>query len=267
MKVKMIVALIRSLLVPFLILVFWEIASMRQWLPPALIPAPSTILKSWYIWIFGKSEHVLSLYTGTWLPSVFFSSRRVIQGFLLGGTCGVSLGILIGWYKHISELIDPSIQMIRPIPITAWVPFTIALFGIRDWSAVSLISLGTFFPVVISTTHGVRDTSKTLIGAARMLGFTPRQVVYKVVLPSALPSIFTGLRLGIGVGWVGVVVSEMVAVKSGLGYVLWDGYYLGRMDIIAAAMATIGLLGFLSDRLIVFIEDRALRWKSLEHHR
>lgn len=263
---KLVVPSWRPFVIPCLFLILWEVASWQQWVPPALVPAPTTILKSWYIWIFGKSEALLSLYAGTWLPSVLFSSRRVIQGFLIGATAGVSLGVLIGWYRQFAELIDPSIQMIRPIPITAWVPFSIALFGIRDWSAVYLIALGAFFPVVLNTIHGVRDTSTTLIRAARMLGFTPRQVIYKVVLPSALPSIFTGLRLGVGIGWVGVVVSEMVAVKSGLGYVLWDGYYLGRMDIIAAAMITIGLLGFLSDRLILLLGDHVLRWKALEYH-
>jgi NitT/TauT family transport system permease protein len=257
----------RSLILPCALLLVWEIASRARWLPPALVPPPSLIVKSWYVWIFGKSEHLLSLYTGTWLSSVLFSTRRVTEGFLIAASAGISLGILVGWYRPIAELIDPSIQMIRPIPITAWVPFAIALFGIRDWSSISLISLGAFFPIVVNTTHGVRDTSKTLIRAAQMLGFTPRQLIYKVVLPSALPSIFTGLRLGVGMAWVCVIVSEMVAVKSGLGYVLWDGYYLGRMDIIVAAMVSVGLLGFLSDRLVILLGSRVLRWKALEFHR
>jgi NitT/TauT family transport system permease protein len=257
----------RSLILPCSFLLVWELASWARWLSPALVPPPSLIVKSWYVWIFGKSEHLLSLYTGTWLSSVLFSTRRVTEGFLIAAATGISLGILVGWYRPIAQLIDPSIQMIRPIPITAWVPFAIALFGIRDWSSIFLISLGAFFPIVVNTTHGVRDSNKTLIRAARMLGFTSRQVIYKVVLPSALPSIFTGLRLGIGMAWVCVIVSEMVAVKSGLGYVLWDGYYLGRMDIIVAAMVSIGLLGFLSDRLIILLGSRVLRWKTLEFHR
>ncbi len=257
----------RSFILPALFLVVWETASRQQWLSPALVPPPSLILKSWYIWVFGKSQNMLSLYTGTWLDSVLFSTRRVTEGFLIAGAAGIVLGIMVGWYRPVAELIDPSIQMIRPIPITAWVPFAIALFGIRDWSSIYLISLGAFFPIVVNTTHGVRETSHTLLRAARMLGYTPRQVIYKVVLPSALPSIFTGLRLGVGMAWVCVIVSEMVAVKSGLGYVLWDGYYLGRMDIIVAAMVSIGLLGFCSDRLLIFLGGRVLRWKTLEFHR
>jgi NitT/TauT family transport system permease protein len=256
----------RPWVLPCLVLAVWETASRQQWLPPAVIPPPSLIVKSWYIWIFGRAESPLSLYVGTWLSSVLFSARRVIEGFLIAAAAGIGLGILVGWYRPVAELIDPSLQMIRPIPITAWVPFAIALFGIRDWSSIYLIALGGFFPIVVNTTHGVRDTSRTLIRAARMLGFTPRQVIYKVVLPSALPSIFTGLRLGIGMAWVCVIVSEMVAVKSGLGYVLWDGYYLGRMDIIVAAMVSVGLLGFLSDRAIILLGSRILRWKALEFH-
>jgi len=97
-----------------------------------------------------------------------------------------------------------------------------------------------------------------------MMGAQPRDVLLRVVLPAALPAIFTGLRIGLGIAWTAVIVSEMVAVKSGLGYVLWDAYYVGRMDIVIADMVSIGLLGFLSDRLIVAIESWALRWRRLQ---
>ena len=137
------------------------------------------------------------------------------------------------------------------MPITAWLPFAIAVFGIYDASALFLIGLGAFYPIVVNTTHGVRDTNLLLLRAARMLGAGPGTVLAKVVFPSALPSIFTGLRLGIGIAWTAVIVAEMIAVKSGLGYVLWDAYYVGRMDICVATMFSVGLLGFISDRLIV----------------
>ena len=123
------------------------------------------------------------------------------------------------------------------MPITAWLPFAIAVFGIYDASALFLIGLGAFYPIVVNTTHGVRDTNLLLLRAARMMGASPRTIMAKVVFPSALPSIFTGLRLGIGVAWTAVIVAEMIAVKSGLGYVLWDAYYVGRMDICVATMA------------------------------
>src|SRR5437016_9633190 len=157
---------------------------------------------------------------------------------------------MIGWNRLASTLVDPSIQLLRPVPITAWLPFAIAVFGIYDASALFLIGLGSFYPIVVNTSHGVRDTNLLLLRAARMLGAGERTVLLKVVLPSALPSIFTGLRLGVGVAWTAVIVAEMIAVKSGLGYVLWEAYYVGRMDIRVAPVFCVGLLGFVSHQSI-----------------
>jgi len=209
---------------------------------------------------------MLSPYAGTWLDNVAYSSRRVLQGFGLAALFAIPLGLVIGWSRLAARLVDPTIQLLRPVPITAWLPFAIAVFGIYDASALFLIGLGAFYPIVVNTTHGVRDTNLLLLRAARMLGAGPLTVLAKVVFPSALPSIFTGLRLGIGVAWTAVIVAEMIAVKSGLGYVLWDAYYVGRMDICVATMFSVGLLGFLSDRVIVSAGHLVLRWRTLEAH-
>jgi NitT/TauT family transport system permease protein len=179
---------------------------------------------------------------------------------------GIPLGIFIGWNRLVARVVDPSIQLLRPVPITAWLPFAIAVFGIYDASALFLIGLGAFYPIVVNTTHGVRDTNLLLLRAARMLGAGPATVLTKVVVRSALPSIFTGLRLGIGVAWTAVIVAEMIAVKSGLGYVLWDAYYVGRMDICVATMFSVGLLGLLSDQVILGVSRLVLRWRALEAH-
>ena len=174
--------------------------------------------------------------------------------------------MLIGWNGAVARAVDPSIQMLRPVPITAWLPFAIAVFGIYDASALFLIGLGAFYPIVVNTTHGVRDTNLLLLRAARMLGAGPATVLTKVVFRSALPAVFTGLRLGIGVAWTAVIVAEMIAVKSGLGYVLWDAYYVGRMDICVATMFSVGLLGLLSDQVILRLSRLLLRWRALEAH-
>ena len=121
-----------------------------------------------------------------------------------------------------------------------------------------------FYPIVVNTTQGARDVERNWIRAALMMGANRKDVLTRVVLPAALPSIFTGMRIGLGIGWTAVIVSEMVAVKSGLGYVLWDAYYVGRMDIVIADMVSIGLFGYLSDRAIVAIEQRTLRWRHLQ---
>jgi NitT/TauT family transport system permease protein len=161
---------------------------------------------------------------------------------------------------------DPMIQCLRPIPITAWLPFSIAIFGIRDMGSIFLIFLGGFYAIVVNTTQGARDVERNLVRAALMMGASRSSLLYRVVWPSAMPSMFTGLRIGLGISWTAVIVSEMVAVKSGLGYVLWDAYYVGRMDIVLADMVSIGMMGFISDRIIVFIEKRTLVWRKLQSH-
>lgn len=253
-------------LLPLGLLIVWHLAVSRQWTPPGLIPSPAQVADSWYKWIFGLPGKSLSPYSGTWVANVLYSSRRVTEGFLIAAAVGIPLGLVIGWSRFVANVVDPSIQLFRPVPITAWLPFSIAVFGIYDTSALFLIGLGAFYPIVVNTTHGVRDTNLLLLRAARMLGAGNGTTLRKVVLPSALPSIFTGLRLGIGVAWTAVIVAEMIAVKSGLGYVLWDAYYVGRMDICVATMFSVGLLGFLSDRIIYGVSRVVLRWRTLEAH-
>ena len=191
---------------------------------------------------------------------------RVAQGFTLAALVGVPLGLLIGWSKFISQMFDPMIQSLRPSPITAWLPFSIAVFGIRDIGSIFLIFLGGFYAIVVNTTQGARDVDRNLVRAALMMGASRTQLLLRVVLPAAMPSIFTGLRIGLGISWTAVIVSEMVAVKSGLGYVLWDAYYVGRMDIVLADMVSIGAMGYISDRIIVFIERKMLVWRILQSH-
>ena len=129
-----------------------------------------------------------------------------------------------------------------------------------------MITLGAFYPIVVNTTQGARDVDKNLVRAALMMGAGSGQLLRRVILPAALPSVFTGLRVGLGIAWTAVIVAEMVAVKSGLGYVLWDAYYVGRMDVVIADMVSIGLMGYLSDRLVVFVEGRVLTWRRLQSH-
>lgn len=251
---------------PLALLAVWHVAVTRGWTTPGIIPSPGQVVDAWRTWIVGAPTRSLSPYSGTWLANVLYSSRRVLEGFGLAALAGIPLGLLIGWNRLVARVVDPSIQLLRPVPITAWLPFSIAVFGIYDASALFLIGLGAFYPIVVNTTHGVRDTNLLLLRAARMMGAGPATILAKVVLPSALPAIFTGLRLGIGVAWTAVIVAEMIAVKSGLGYVLWDAYYVGRMDICVATMASVGLLGFVSDRLILAVSRLLLRWRTLEAH-
>ncbi|WNQ39993.1 ABC transporter permease [Bordetella pertussis] len=192
-----------------------------------VVPTPVQVARAWYAWIFGDPGMGLNPYQGTWVSNVQYSTMRVAQGFALAMATGIPLGLAIGWSRLTSQLLDPLIQGLRPIPITAWLPFSIALFGIRDMGSIFLIFLGGFYAIVVNTTQGARDVDRNLVRAASMMGASSGQLMRRVVLPAAMPSIFTGLRIGLGISWTAVIVSEMVAVKSGLGYVLWDAYYVG----------------------------------------
>ena len=252
---------LQSLLLPVGFLILWEIAGRMGWIMSGILPYPTLVAKGWWTWIFGPEGMGLNPYSGTWVENVWNSFARVAQGYVLACLIAIPTGVLIGWSGLISRLVDPTIQSLRPIPITAWLPFSIALFGIRDFGAIFLIALGAFYPIVVNATHGAKDTNPNLIRAASMMGASRTQMLFKVVFPSALPAIFTGMRIGLGIAWTAVIVAEMVAVKSGLGYVLWDAYYVGRMDIVIADMVSIGIFGFLTDRLILLAEHYALRWK------
>jgi NitT/TauT family transport system permease protein len=251
--------------VPVVILVLWQLVGQSSAMS-GVVPVPMQVGRAWYDWMFGNPGMGLNPYLGTWFSNVQYSTMRVAQGFVLAMALGIPIGLAIGWSRITSLMLDPLVQGMRPIPITAWLPFSIAVFGIRDMGSIFLIFLGGFYAIIVNTTQGARDVDRNLVRAARMMGATSGQVLRRVVLPAAMPSIFTGLRIGLGISWTAVIVSEMVAVKSGLGYVLWDAYYVGRMDIVLADMVSIGLMGFISDRLIVAIERRVLVWRILQNH-
>lgn len=257
-------ATLSAVLLPIAIIAAWQLAGTNGSLAGGVLPTPDRVWDAWVMWAFGPTGMGLNPYSGTWLDNVLFSASRVTQGFALSMIVGIPVGIMIGWSPKVAGTVDPTIQLLRPIPITAWLPFSIAVFGIQDMGSVFLIALGGFYPVVVNATHGARDVDRNWIRAARMMGASRLDVLRRVVLPAAMPAIFTGLRIGLGIAWTAVIVSEMVAVKSGLGYVLWDAYYVGRMDVVIADMLSIGAMGLLSDRLIVTLEHWVLRWRRLQ---
>ncbi len=199
--------------------------------------------------------------SGVWFNDVLSSGIRVMLGYFIAVIVGVTAGVAIGWSKIVEKMVEPTIQMLRPIPPVSWIPLAIIWFGIADKPAIFLVFLGSFFPIVVNAIQGVKTTDKNLIRAASMMGAKRWKLIRYVILPAALPSIFTGLRLGIGIAWALTVTAEMIAVKSGLGYVLWDSYYFLRYDLVMASMASIGLMGFLMDFLIKKLMDRTLHWQ------
>src|SRR5258705_9314413 len=184
-----------------------------------------------------------------------------MAGFGIATALAVSLGVAIGWSRRIETIIEPTLQVLRPIPPVSWIPLAIIWFGIANKPAIFLVFLGSFFPILLNTIQGVKSCDRNLIRAGAMVGGDQRQLLRYVVVPAALPSIFSGLRIAIGSAWMLTVTAEMVAVKSGLGYTLWDSYYFLRYDMVIAAMISIGLLGYLADLGLKLVMNSVLRWQ------
>jgi NitT/TauT family transport system permease protein len=240
------------------LLLVWHVSTSVAHFGGGFVPTPvetATTLLEWIGFIKGSGQ-----YAGTWGSSVIASGGRVIAGFAIAGSIGVPLGIAIGRSRVVADIFDPIIQLLRPIPVSAWVPFSLVFFGIKPMAAIGLVAVGAFFPFVLNTASGAQHVSELHLRSARMLGASPVRILYAVILPASLPSILLGARLAIGLAWVLVIVAEMVSVKSGLGYDLWNAYYYTRMDVIVAAMASIGVLGFLFDQIILLATRRLLIW-------
>lgn len=248
---------------PTLVVGVWQAASEFGLVKRNVLPPPLDVVRIWYDLVTGATR-AASRYSGTWLDHAFASTWRVFAGFAWGVMLGTFIGLLIGISKVFERMLDPTLQVLRNIPVTAWVPLSLVFFGIGNPPAIFLIGLGAFFPAAVNTVHGVRQINVTLYKAARMMGANDREQLVRVVLPGALPSIFTGIRLSMGIAWVLVVVAEILAVRSGLGYLLNDAYQFYRNDVVIAAMLSIGILGFLSDRLVVLVRDLLLDWNRAE---
>ena len=248
---------------PLLLLAIWQALAMSGLYRRQVLPAPTDVILVWADLVIGNLD-IAGRYAGSWFEHAKTSTARVFAGFAWGTGLGIVLGLLIGLSRLIEKAIDPTIQVMRNVPVTAWVPLSLVFFGIGNSPAIFLIGLGAFFPSVLNTTLGVRQVNQILVKAATMMGATRRELIQRVILPAAVPSIMTGVRLSMGIAWVLVVVAEILAVRSGLGYLLNDAYQFYRNDVVIAAMLSIGVLGFLSDRLVVLLRDRLLGWNRLE---
>lgn len=248
-------------IVPLLLLAVWHFAVQAGM--TRLIPSPAEVAEYMVDFVWGGIWD--DAFSATMHIHLLASMSRVYGGFALAAIVAVPLGILIGRNDTIRALLDPFLQLMRPIPVTAWLPLSMILFGLGPRSAFFLVFLGAFYPILLNTVFGVRSVEKRLFEAASMLGCSPSAQFTKVVLPAALPSIFTGLRLGLGLAWFVIVVGEMTGVPQGLGAVIMDGRTLSRTELVICGMIVIGIAGFLSDRVVVMVMNRLLRW-SPSHH-
>jgi NitT/TauT family transport system permease protein len=197
-----------------------------------------------------------------YMTNIGISVRRILCGFGVAILVAVPMGLLIGRYRTARDLLLPACEVLRPIPAIAWVPMSIMLWPTNEISIVFITFLGSFFPILLNTVHGVTAIDPVLLRAGRCLGANEGRMFWHVILPGALPHIFTGLAVGMGVAWVSLIAAEMISGQFGVGYFTWEAYSLISYSEIALGMITIGVLGLLCSGSIRWIGKLAMPWQA-----
>lgn len=233
-----------------LLLIVWQAAVIAKVYPPVLLPAP---------------EKVAMVFVEDWetvAGHALASLSRVVVGISLSFLFAVPLGLMIGRYQLLDNMTDWSIQIFRSIPPISLIPMALLFLGIGDKPAIALIFLAGTWPLLINTIFGVRNIERTLIKVARAARASEFLVMKDIILPASLPAIFTGLRLAVGGGWLTVVTAEMIAVKSGLGYMILNAQLTFRPDLIIAGIIVIGAIGLLADQAVRLVRAYVCRWQE-----
>lgn len=216
------------------------------------IPTPAEVL--------GKVSEVMQ--SSKYMTNIGISVRRIFAGFGIAILFAVPMGLLIGRYRAARDLLLPAAEVLRPIPAIAWVPMSIMLWPTNEVSIVFITFLGSFFPILLNTIHGVTVLDPVLLRAGRSLGANEGRMFWHVILPGALPHIFTGFAVGMGVAWVSLIAAEMISGQFGVGYFTWEAYSLVSYSEIALGMITIGMLGLLCSGGIRVIGKFSMPWLS-----
>ena len=234
-------------------LLSWQMAVNSNMMFPLMfgnIPSPVEVFKALIKEVGDK----------VFYAHIIASLTRVFSGIFVAFTLAIPLGLLISMTRFGRDFVFPMVELVRPIPQIAWIPTAILLFPTVEGSIVYITFIGAFFPILINTISGVKSIPAVLITAAECMGATPGQLIRKVVLPGALPGIFTGLTVGVGVSWMGVIAAEMISGKYGVGYYTWISYTLMTYPETIVGMITIGILGSLCFGTVRLLEKRLVRW-------
>jgi ABC-type nitrate/sulfonate/bicarbonate transport system permease component len=246
------------LLIPLVLILIWQGLSSIQIIPSYKLPSPIEIVLGF------KDLLIVGVPPGNLLHNhMLYSLYRVALGYAIAALLAIPLGLLMGWSPGLLRMIRPLFELVRPIPPLAWIPIAILWFGIGIKSAAFIIFLGAFFPILLNTISGVLSIHPILIEAARTLHAREKDIFLKVLLPGAVPSIFVGMRIGIGIGWMTLVAAEFTGVKEGygLGYMIMTARDIQRPDEILAGMLVIGVIGLLIDIGLRATESRMIRWR------
>jgi len=245
-----------SLITSIALIALWFLATSTGWVKPLFLPSPFAVYDKF---ISAMTDGVAN---STLAEHAMASLTRVFSAFFLACVTAVPIGILMGVNRYARGIFDPPIEFYRPLPPLAYLPLIIIWFGIGEFPKILLIYLAIFAPMAIAARAGVRSVSIEQIHAAYAMGGTRMQIVWHVILKAAMPEIFTGLRIGIGVGWTTLVAAEMVAADRGLGFMVLNAAQFLASDIVIMGIIVIGVFAFAFDLLVRYVEKFAIPWKG-----
>src|SRR6202166_4473298 len=240
-------------IVPLAIILIWQLACVTGFVPARVLPAPSDVaLAGWKLLLSGELAR-----------NIWVSFWRASAGFVIGGGIGFAFGLANGLSQLSNKLTDTSLQMVRNIPHLALIPLVILWFGIDEEAKLFLVALGVFFPIYVNTLHGVRSVDRQLLEMGRAYGMSEWQLFLRVVLPGALPSIFVGLRYGLGIMWLTLIVAETISASSGIGYMAMNAREFMMVDVVVLSILVYAALGKLADSTARLLERTCLAWNPV----
>lgn len=248
--IKLGIRIALGFVLPVAILVVWYLSGKLQWANQAILPT-----------LYNTCRTAKTLITdGTLAENILVSMGRVLKGFLLGASLGIVIGIAMGLSRVCYSLLQSIVGIFRPIPMIAWIPLFILWIGIGDELKVAVIALGCFWSVLLNTIHGIQSVDPKLLEVATALEKNKWIVLRQIVLPSALPSVITGIRLGMGSAWACVVAAEMIAASKGIGYMIMFAREMAQPAKLMVGIFSIGLVGLLIDSIILKLQKSVIRW-------
>lgn len=245
-------SIINYTIVPIMIIILWETVTRLKLFPAVILPSIETVVGSL----------VEQLGSGQLISDISISIQRVLAGYLIAAVMAVVLGIMMGISEKAHKLFILTFTSIRQIPMIAWMPLIILWAGIDEASKIIIIVIGAFFPILLNTINGIKQTPQGLVEVGRMYKLSKWKLLMKVYVPAALPSIFVGLKLGLGISWMVVVAAEIVAASSGIGYRINDARSLMRPEVVIVGMVVIAFIGVLMDQVLTRVLKKITPWQA-----